>query len=305
MRKFSIVFLFFVINFATANACDICGCGTGNFNPYLFPHLSRNFFSFSYQYRYYQTHFFENNEQINNREYYHSFMLAAQYSPIKNLHLVAIIPYQLNEQTGPEGDKSLKGLGDIVFMVNYNLLDHISGKGKYMFRQTLQAGAGVKFATGNYHFDDSNPAEVGNSNFQAGTGSTDYLLNVLYAFRYRKIAFSSGFNYKINTANKENYEFGNRFLNVTQIKYVKDFASFSVIPSAGIMAEQMQEDKQNNVKVGNERTGGHNIQALLGIDINTKKWAAGINYSTSLKQDLAAGQIHSMPGWNIHLSYSF
>ena len=218
---------------------------------------------------------------------------------------MAVIPYQVNRQTGTEGNKSLNRLGDIVLMANYNLIDHISGKGNFMLRQTLQAGAGIKFATGDYRFDDANSTEVGNSNFQSGTGSTDYLLNVLYALRYRKIAFSSGFTYKMNTTNKDGYKFGNRFLNVTQVKYIKDVGSFSIIPSVGVMTEQMEEDKQDNSKVDRNRTGGYNIQALLGADINTKKWAFGFNYSVSLKQDLAAGQIHSLPGVNIHLSYSF
>lgn len=301
MRKI-IVTLLFVTAFSAMKACDICGCGTGNFNPYMFPHLSKNFFSLNYQYRYYRTHFFENNEEMNNREYYNSFLLAAQYSLTKKLHLMVVLPYQFNHQNGNEGAKSLNGVGDVVLMANYNLLDQTS---KRMVRQTLQAGVGVKLATGNYHFDEANTAQVGNSNFQAGTGSTDYMLNVLYALRFKNFAFTNGFTYKINTENKNGYRFGNRFLNVTQLKYVKDFGSFSIIPSIGVMTEQMQEDKQDNVKIEDNHTGGYNVQTLLGLDINTKKWALGVNYSISIKQNLANGEIHSMPGLNVHLSYSF
>jgi len=195
----------------------------------------------------------------------------------------------------------LNGLGDIVLMANYNVIDRM---GKKMVRQTLQTGFGIKLATGNYRFDESNTEHVGNSNFQSGTGSTDYMLNVLYALRYKNFAFSSGITYKINTTNKDGYKFGNRILNVTQVKYVKDIGSFSIIPSFGVMAEQMLEDMHDQVKIDRNRTGGYNIQALLGMDINTKQWALGINYSTSIKQNLAAGQIHSMPGLNVHLSYS-
>src|SRR5262245_28974137 len=140
MRKFSLVSLFIISSFSRIKACDICGCGTGNFNPYMFPHLSKNFFSLSYQSRYHKTHFFENNVEMNNREYYNSFLLAAQYSLTKKFHLMAVLPYQLNHQNGTEGSKSLNGLGDVVLLANYNLLDHISKK---MVRQTLQAGVGI------------------------------------------------------------------------------------------------------------------------------------------------------------------
>jgi hypothetical protein len=304
MKKIFIAIPLLIFSFTKAQGCDICGCGVGNFNPYMFPHLSKNFLSLGYQYRNYHTHFFENGDEINNRERYNTFSISGQYSPVKGLQLMAVIPFQVNRQSGPEGNKSLNELGDIILLANYKLWDHTSGTENKMVRQTLQAGGGIKLATGGYHFDESNEAHVGNSNFQAGSGSTDYLLNAYYSIRFKKFAFSNGVNYKINSTNKNGYQFGNRFQNVTQVKYIKDIGSFSIIPSAGIVIERMQEDKQDGVKVEANRTGGYNTQALLGVDINNKKWALGINYSASLKQNLAAGQINARPGLNIHLSYS-
>ena len=304
MKKFFITILLFPL-FLCSKACDICGCGVGNFNPYLFPHLSKNFVNFSYQYHYYRTHFYENGEEMNNRERYNTFSLAGQYSPFKNLQLMTVVPFQVNQQSGPEGNKSLSGLGDVIFQANYKLMDKITGKEKDMLRQSLLAGAGIKLATGDYHFDESNQSHVGNSNFQAGTGSTDYLINTYYSLRYRKLGFSTGFTYKMNTENKSGYRFGNRFLNVTQVKYIKDLKTFSFVPSIGVMFEKMQEDEQDGIKVDENRTGGYNTQLLLGADFNTAKWALGINYAASIKQNLAAGQIEARPGINVHLSYSF
>src|SRR5690242_11336392 len=107
MKRIFTSFLFSILILTTANACDICGCGVGNFNPFMFPHLSRNFFSLNYQHRYYRTHFIENGEEMNNREYYNTFSFAAQYSPYKNLQLIAVLPFQVNRQMGHEGNKSL------------------------------------------------------------------------------------------------------------------------------------------------------------------------------------------------------
>jgi hypothetical protein len=171
MKKLIFALSFVILSISRSGACDICGCGVGNFNPYMFPHLSKNFLSLGYQYRNYHTHFFENGDEMNNKERYNTFSITGQYSPVKNLQLMAVIPFQINRQSGPEGNKSLNELGDIIFLANYKLWDHTCGKGKYMMRQTLLAGGGVKFATGNYHFDESNEAHVGNSNFQAGTAA--------------------------------------------------------------------------------------------------------------------------------------
>jgi hypothetical protein len=304
MKKIFIGILPFLL-FLNSTACDVCGCGTGNFNPFMFPHLSRNFINFNYQHVYYTTHFLENGEQISNQEYYNTFSLAGQYSPVHNLQLMTVLPFQVNRQTGPEGNKSLSGLGDIVFLANYKLIDQITGKENDMLRQSLIAGGGIKFASGEYHFDENNLNHVGNSNFQAGTGSTDYLLNAYYSLRYRKIGFSTGLSYKMNTENKDGYKFGNRFVNVTQVKYIRDIKSVSIIPNIGVMFEKMQEDELDGMTVDRNRTGGYNTQLLMGADINTAKWAVGVAYSTSIKQNLSAGQIVEKPGLNIHLSYSF
>ncbi len=294
----------FATTFISVKACDICGCGVGNFNPYLFPHLSKNFFSLGWQHNAYHTHFMENGEMMHNKEYYNTLSLAAQFSPVKNLRLMAVIPFQFNRQTGMEGHKSLNRPGDVFLLANYKLIDQSACKKKMALRQSLLAGGGIKFATGDYHFDEGDEKEVGNSNFQAGTGSTDYLLNTYYSLRYGRWSFSTGIHYKINGTNKDGYRFGNRLMTLTQVKFVKELTSISLVPNAGIQTEKMAEDKQDGITVDGHRTGGFNTRALLGIDINTRTFALGISYAAPLQQRLAAGQIVARPGFAFHLSYS-
>jgi hypothetical protein len=300
MKK-AVSFLLFILIVSKSIACDICGCGVGNFNPYLFPHLSKNFFSISWQHRYYHTHFIENGEQMNNREYYNTLSLTGQYSPTRNLQLMVMLPFQVNKQAGTEGTKSLSRPGDLFFLANYKILDHVSKGG---LRQAIMLGAGAKFATGTHQFEESDDGQVGNSNFQAGTGSTDALINAYYSLRYKQYAFSTGMNYKMNGTNKDGYRFGNRFQTTTQIKYIKDLGKASVVPSIGLITECMKEDIQSGVKVEDKRTGGTNTQGLLGLDINSRKIAVGLNYSFSISQNLANGRIQSKPGFGVHVSYS-
>jgi hypothetical protein len=299
MKK-SLIGLFVMIVAYSSNACDICGCGVGNFNPYMFPHLAQKFISVGYNYRYYRTNAHDDlgNEMLN-KEYYQSISLAGQITLAGKLELMGYLPFQSNLQKGPEGSKSLNKLGDAIFLANYRLYDHISSHDQ--LRQTIVAGGGVKLPTGSYHFEEGSEEQVDNPNFQAGTGSTDFLLSGSYSVRYEKFAMSTGITYTMNTSNRDEHRFGNRLLTVVQFKYVKDAGGMSVIPNIGIVIDKMDEDKQSGVVI--DHTGGHNIQATIGLDLNNRKIAAGIFYSEPVNQNLAMGHIRAMPGINLHISF--
>ncbi len=302
MKKILTAILLLSLFSIRSTACDICGCGVGNFNPHMFPHLSKNFISLSYNYRFYHTHLEDAQGMMTNKETYHSILLTGQYSPIKKLQLMGMLPYQVNRQSGEEGNKSLNKIGDAVFLGNYRIVDNFLGSKKNI-RQTLLLGAGIKLPTGEYVFDETNEKEVGNANFQAGTGSTDLLLNGFYNIRIKNWMFSTGMTYKVNGSNKDDYQFGDRFLAVAQAKFIRNAGNVSFIPNAGINYETMQMDKRSGEIV--EHTGGNNLQLTSGLDMNTNKWALGFTWFKPLKQDLGEGHIHAMPGWNIHLSFAF
>jgi hypothetical protein len=299
MKKF-FIFLLPVLLFNNVKACDICGCGVGNFNPYMFPHLVQKFVSVGYNYRAYETNAHDDlGNPMFNKEYYTTISLAAQFTFGKKIQLIGYLPFQVNEQKGPEGNKSLKGTGDAVLMINYKVFDHISDKAP--LRQTIVAGGGVKLPTGHYQYEEGSEKEVDNANFQAGTGSTDFLINSLYALRYKQFAMSAGVTYKVNTSNAQNYRFGNRLLTVVQFKYVKDAGAVSLIPNTGLIFEKMGKDSEDGLV--NNHTGGYNAQAIVGLDVNNKKIATGIFYSKPIKQNLAQGSIHAMPAINVHVSF--
>jgi hypothetical protein len=300
MKKSLIVTLLCTLIFSPAvYACDICGCGVGNFNPHMFPHLSKNFVSLNYYYRHYKTHLHDGGNE-ENKEYYHTIQLTAQYSPLKKLQLMGALPFQMNRQDGVHGYKTLNQVGDAVILANYRILDAYSTRANV--RQTLLAGIGIKLPTGKYRYDHDDEGEVHNANFQAGSGSTDILLNSSYNIRLNKWVMSGGVTFKINGNNQESYRFGDRFLGVLQGKYIKDFGQVSLIPNFGISYEKLEMDKSHGVIV--DHTGGYSFQANAGIDINNRRWAAGFLFQQPLSNKLAGGHIHAMPGLNFHLSYS-
>ena len=238
-----------------------------------------------------------------NKEFFTSYTLTGQISPFRNVQLLAVLPFLANHQSGTEGDKKLNKFGDVLFMINYKLLDKMSNKN--LVRQTFQIGMGIKLATGDYQFSETDDKSVPNAYFQSGTGSTDYILNASYSIRYKKMAVSTGMSYKMNGSNQSDYRFGNKFSYISQFKYVHDGKKISIIPSAGILYTKMKEDKQAGVKIEDNHTGGYNLQSIVGIDINTKKWSIGVAYLNSLSQNLAEDHIKALPGVNAHLSFSF
>jgi hypothetical protein len=171
--KIFFVALLLLLSFNLTKACDICGCGVGNFNPYMFPHLAQKFISVGYNYRYYRSNAHDDlgNEMLN-KEYYQSFSVAGQFTIARRIELMGYLPFQSNMQKGPEGNKSLNKLGDATFLANYRLVDHKSSDNK--LRQTVVAGGGIKLPTGSCQYEEGSEKGVDNPNFQAGTGSTDF-----------------------------------------------------------------------------------------------------------------------------------
>lgn len=285
-------------------ACEICGCGVGNYNPHMFPHLSKNFLSLSYQYRWYETTMpSDMGGSMINHEYYNSFVLTSQYKISKRIWLMGMIPFMMNRQVGEEGNKSFQRPGDIVLMGNYRLWDNTDKKGKYLITQTLLVGGGVKLPTGKHSYSEENAKDVPNPNFQAGSGSLDYLLNASYILRYRNFAMNAGATYKINTNNKDDYRFGNKFLGILEFKYIRDINKVSLIPHAGLMYENMALDKRAGITVDN--TGGNNLQAIAGIDMNSKNIAFGVFINKPVSHHLGGGNIYPATSLNAHVSYSF
>ena len=162
----------------------------------------------------------------------------------------------------------------------------------------LQSGS-IKRQRAVTRYEEGSEKRVDNPNFRAGTAR--FLLNGSYSLRYKKIAVSTGITYKMNTSNKEDYRFGNRLLTVVQFKYVKDVGNIFIIPNIGMVIEKMNEDKESGVVV--DHTGGHNVQATFGLDVNNRKIAAGIFYNKPVAQNLAMGHIQAMPGINVHVSF--
>jgi hypothetical protein len=290
MKKLFIAFLI-SLTYTSARACDICGLGTSNYNPFLFPHLSKNYLSINYLHRLYHIH----SDGGLNKEYFNTVLISGQYSINEKLQLVAMLPYQLNRQENFDGTKNIKGLGDVTLMGNYRLWNH-QGRSK---TQTVLVGAGVKLPTGNY--EASKTETIEDQNFQLGTGSIDYMLNASYRLSYRKWIFSAVGSYKYNTENKENYRYGDVLTTGATAVYRKELRNFSIAPYVQLMNETQMKDANDHLL--QEHSGGSALYTGGGIDLNTRKIAVGVNYQFAAKQNLFQGEINAKPRLSVHLSF--
>lgn len=93
------------------------------------------------------------------------------------------------------------GFGDITFMAKYGVWQTT--------KHLLIAGAGVKFATGEYELRNSE-GDINEPTIQPGTGSIDPIISLLYNFSLvpNKWNFFASVAHRFTTENSLDYEFG-------------------------------------------------------------------------------------------------
>ena len=272
------------------SACDICGLGTSNYNPILFTQLSKNYLSINYLHRLYHI---QGSDGLN-KEYFNTILVSGQYSITNKLQLVAMVPYQVNKQKNAKAINDLRGLGDITLMGNYRLWNH-EGISK---THSLVVGAGVKLPTGKYKAVKS--AAIEEQNFQLGTGSIDYLVNGTYRLNVHQWSFSAVGSYKYNTANKQDYRYGDVLTAGATALYRKEFKNFSLAPFVQLMNEKQMMDANDHLL--RAHSGGNALYTGGGFDLSTSRFGAGVNYQFAAKQNLFGGEINARPRLSAYLS---
>jgi len=219
--------------------------------------------------------------------------MSAQYSPFKKLQVELLVPWQVNKMQNLDGQKNISGIGDLTLLADYRLLDKNNSK----IRHTIMAGVGIKMPTGKY--TPLKGEETESQNFQAGTGSIDYLVKASYHLGWRNWMFNVVSSYKYNTQNKDDYRYGDVFVNGMTAVYQKNFKNFSLSPYAQLISEIQMKDAADHVLQHN--SGGQVLYAGGGLDINTGKISGGINYQFAANQNLAEGSIIVKPRVAAHL----
>ena len=124
----------------------------------------------------------------------------------------------------------------------------------------------------------------------------------MYDIRLQDAGLNIAAGYKINTANKYQYNYGNKLNSTAQLYYkfrIKN--KFTVVPNAGIMYEQSQKDLDDKITV--YASGGNFLAATVGVETAFKKIAVGANWQTPLSQNLAHNFVKANNRAMLHVSF--
>jgi hypothetical protein len=298
MKKIILASAIALLSFTTVNACEICGCGLGNYYIGLLPQFSHKFFGLRYQFRSFHTVLANDATQFS-RDYYKTVEFWAGWNIGKRWQVIAILPYNYIHQVSDDGVTNNQGIGDIAVMGNYKVFDRSS---RHSFTQQLWLGAGIKLPTGKFNVDATDPALVALANTQTGSASTDFMLNAMYNIKIKKVGINTSASYKINTANKDNYSFGNKFSSSSFAFYPMAKGEFGIVPNIGMMYEQTAPNKLAKETVA--QTGGNLLSTAAGLELNYRKISIGANVQLPLHQNFSDGQTDLKVKGMVHVSFS-
>jgi hypothetical protein len=288
-----------------SNACDICGCGAGSNYLGILPEFSKRIIGVRYRYNHLQNHLSINNQTtyLTSREKYYITELWMGYNVTPSFRIMVSLPYQSIHKATISNSYNKGGLGDVTTQAYYQFINHKKTLGNNKtLAQSFWAGVGIKLPTGKYNVAD----KVDNSTnlFQLGTGSTDFTLQTMYDIRLQDVGLNFSALYKVNTTNKNNYQYGNK-LNTTLQAYYKwrVFNTFTIAPNTGILYEYNDKDKDRNRTV--YLTGGSLLNAMLGVELKYKKIVAGFNWQTPLQQNLAEQSVKAYNRSMLHIGVLF
>lgn len=302
MKKIFITTLFILATFCVS-ACEICGCGVGNFYMGLLPNFKNHFIGLRYHYMHYHTQLANDATQFSN-DYYNTIELWSGWNIGKKWQVIAFVPYHINKQYTDDGIKNNNGLGDVTVLANYTLLHtRNTNKNENTVEHQLAVGGGLTLPTGNFKVNVTDPnANIGEVNSQSGTGSTGFIFNAMYNVTVSNFGVSTSANYKINPANKNDFKFGNRFSANSFAWYRIRTKGFAISPNIGILYEHSAANQVSKAAV--EQTGGYVTLGSAGVEVNYNKISVGISTQLPVKQNLSEGQTQLKLRGLMHVTFA-
>ncbi len=296
-----------LIGISAAKACDICGCGVGSYYLGILPEYSQRFAGLRYQFKTLSTHLGPDGQAtpLSTEEVYQSAELWGGWNFGKRWRVLSIVPYHFIQKENQRDRGRKNGPGDIALMGYYKVFDHMGMAQGKLLVQSFWVGGGVKLPTGRYESGNRQAGTQDPNIFQLGTKSTDMSLHLAYDIRWNDLGLNLNANYKMNTANSDQYRYGNKWtMNGLVYHKFRVFRQFTLAPNAGILYETAArdvEEKQFEVAV----SGGYSLSAVAGIEWNSKSISFGANYQHVSRQSLAEGRVKAGSRWMLHASIPF
>jgi hypothetical protein len=301
-KKYKLVVVFMAFFVVESRACDVCGCANGGTFFGVLPQSHRSFVGVRYRLRSFDSHL--TSVLFKSSETYQTTELWGRFYPFKRTQLLAFLPYNFNAQTVQSSGKTTKiqGFGDASVIMQYQVFTTLFDSTARRFDHSLLVGGGLKLPTGKFNYNANET--VANANFQLGTGSLDYLVNMTYTLRKKSGGLNLETNYRIATANNQNYRFANRLsAAATLFRSIQATKALSLLPNAGFSAEYAKEDIKNGER--NSYTGGFQGNLNLGTEVYATRFMAGFSVQVPVYQQLAKSDLKSKGTLSVHLTRYF
>ncbi|MEP7109359.1 MAG: hypothetical protein ABI760_15300 [Ferruginibacter sp.] len=301
MKNIVINLLTILLSF-TSSACEICGCGVGNYYIGLLPQFSRSFIGIRYQFSSFHTSIKEDPTQYS-KDLFQTIEVWGGMNIGNRWQVLALVPFNIIHQASDDGTFNSNGIGDIAVIGNYKVFNLSSATAaKKLITQQLWLGAGIKLSTGKFNININDPTLIALANTQVGSGSTDFMLNAMYDININRFGLSTSARYKINTTNHDQYFFGNKFSAISIAYYAFTKAKTTITPNAGLMYDHSEPNKSTNRKIA--ETGGYLLNSVAGVEVNFNKITIGCNAQLPLTQNFASAQTKTKVKGMLHVTFS-
>lgn len=281
--RYVLIVMMLLASFTNAFTQACCCTGVGA-NYSILPNLDKHVIGLRYTYRNYFSETHSLNPEQNGKvtqQYMNSLELFGRFNLYKRLQLSVFVPVNFIQQHDTKNGKAnAAGLGDLSFLLQYNLLNPLKCNGKKSKHQ-LRLGLGAKLPSGEFKMD---PDEMFATSLQLGTGSVDFIANTIYTYRYSGFGLNASAGYKYNTVNTMGYKFGDKIQSAINVFYVIDVKTVQLMPNVVFNYEHQFYNQKTKRKL--TFTGGDFMTASLGFDIYYKQFAFSSSCSPAVMNKL-------------------
>ena len=297
-RQTILVVALIICTINIGKSCDACGCSVSTGGLGLLPQMHYNFAGIRWQRTVFRSveGYDKGNETI---DQFDQFEVWGRYYLSDRFQMAAVIPYKMNTRSGNNTlPFELSGIGDISVFGFYSGIKTFPADNKPGHQ--LDLGFGVKTPTGKYNpiQDDKLP-----DNMNLGTASLDFIVQTTYTLKFERSGLTANATYRINTENRYNYKFGNRFTGNVYAYWQMDIKKTKLVPFGGIYLEHIaKDDLYGDHPHG---TGGSGVFGTLGFDFYIGKFTVGSTFQSAFDQTYADDEMIMKPRFSINAAYLF
>ena len=289
---------------SVASACDVCGCSIGGNYLGILPQFHRHFVGFRWSEQSFQSAhslFSAQAGQFDSEESFSTVDALGRFYLTRRVQIFAVMPYRYSRRVEDGQTIHTQGLGDASIMAGYVLLD--TGDSLHRkWQHSLTLNGGVKLPTGKHNLTDTE-GELLHPNLQPGSGTTDFLLSVMYTLRHGAWGFAADALGRLNTTNQQGYRFGNQVSGAAKIFYWQNAGRILLLPNAGVFADAAQANQGDSNFT--EGTGGAAVLGTFGLDAYIGHVSVGFTYQQPVWQNLGYGKVHNNSRWTATVNYVF